>query len=79
MSRDNSGTLSRNTRKEKANQPDSKGSATIDGVEYWISGWWKENDRGKFASLSFTRKDNQPARDAKPTSQSSEDDTDIPF
>ena len=34
---DNSGTLGRNRKKTKANQPDFNGRATVDGTEYWIS------------------------------------------
>ncbi len=47
-----SGSIFKNDRKQKENQPDFKGSALIDGVEYWISGW----DKGKFTSLSFSKK-----------------------
>lgn len=55
--KDNSGTLGKNRRKEKETHPDSSGSATIDGVEYWISGWTKTGPTGeKFSSLSFKRK-----------------------
>ena len=57
--RDNSGSISRNERKEKDTHPDLKGRATIDGREYWISGWLKENERGKWYSLSFQPKDEQ--------------------
>lgn len=53
---DNRGRLSRNERKDKDTHPDMKGSATINGVEYWISGWTKENERGKWLSLSFEAK-----------------------
>lgn len=55
--KDNSGTLGKNRRKEKDTHPDSSGSATIEGVEYWISGWTKTGPTGeKFSSLSFKRK-----------------------
>lgn len=57
--RDNSGSVSKNDRKAKDTHPDIKGKATIDGVEYWIDGWLKENDRGKWYSLSFKMKDGQ--------------------
>lgn len=57
MTNENRGRLSRNERKEKETHPDMKGSATINGVEYWISGWTKENDRGKWLSLSFEQKE----------------------
>lgn len=76
--RDMSGSLSKNDKKEKESHPDIKGRATIGGVDYWISGWQKENERGKWYSLSFTPKDaanDQPApRASKPAA-----DDDIPF
>lgn len=56
MTNDNRGRLSRNERKDKETHPDMKGSATINGVDYWISGWTKENERGKWLSLSFEPK-----------------------
>jgi hypothetical protein len=56
--KDNSGILSRNQRKEQPSHPDHTGSATINGVEYWISAWVKDGTRGKFFSLAFKPKDN---------------------
>lgn len=64
--RDNSGLISPNDRKTTARHPDVKGSATIDGVEYWISGWHKRNDRGEFTSLAFEKKQPRPDREAPP-------------
>ena len=58
--KDNSGLLGLNDRKEKDSHPDHKGSALIGGVEYWISGWNKENQYGPFISLAFQRKDAAP-------------------
>jgi len=76
--RDNSGTISKNDRKEKDGHPDIKGQATVNGRAYWVAGWLKENERGIFYSLSFTPKDEQPS--AKPTAAKPElDDSDIPF
>jgi hypothetical protein len=54
--KDNSGTLFKNDRREKETQPNAKGTALIDGVEYWVSAWTKEGKAGKFQSLSFERK-----------------------
>jgi hypothetical protein len=54
--RDNSGTIFKNDRKEKETHPDRTGTAMIDGVEYYISGWLKSGARGQFLSLSFKRK-----------------------
>ena len=75
--RDNSGIIAKNDGKAEARHPDIKGQATIDGRAYWVAGWLKENDRGKFYSLSFTAKDEQPS--AKPTAAKPELDDDIPF
>ncbi len=55
--REMSGVLSRNKRRESDRQPEFKGSATIDGVAYWVSGWVKEGQDGKFFSLAFSRKE----------------------
>ena len=79
--KDNSGTLGKNKRKEKDTHPDSSGSATIEGVDYWISGWTKTGpDGSKFASLSFKRKEQQAAQAtaATPPAQPQGDD-DLPF
>jgi hypothetical protein len=63
--RELSGTLSRNKKREHDRQPEYRGSCTIDGVAYWLSGWVKEGDDGKFFSLAFTPKE-QPKSEARP-------------
>ena len=73
MATDNYGSISKNTRKEKANHPDIRGSATIDGVEYWVAGWQKTNDKGTYYSLAFTEKEER--REARQI----DDSDDIPF
>lgn len=55
--RDNSGTLFRNDKREKDTHPHAKGSALIDGVEYWVSAWTKEGKDGRYQSLAFKRKE----------------------
>ena len=79
--RDNSGSISANKRKEQPNHPDIKGKATINGVDYWVSGWLKENDSGKLYSLSFQpREAQQPAQGGGGTRGASADlDDSIPF
>jgi len=58
----NSGALFRNDRKESERHPDMRGSVDIEGVQYWISGWSKQSAKaGKYLSLAFTKKDDQPA------------------
>lgn len=63
--RELSGTLSRNKKREHERQPEFKGSATIDGVAYWLSAWVKEGQDGKFFSLSFTAKE-MPKSETRP-------------
>lgn len=57
---DNSGSLSKNAKKEKPNHPDYQGSATIGGVEFWLSAWIKDGTKGKWMSLAFKPKDEKP-------------------
>ncbi len=59
--RDNTGFLSRNKKCEHDRQPEFRGSCVVDGVEYWLSGWVKQGDDGKFFSLAFTRKEKPAA------------------
>jgi len=70
---DNSGALYVNDKKEKDSHPDRNGSALIGGVEYWVSGWIKEGNSGKFMSLAFRRKDDT-ASPNKPAPKRSEED-----
>jgi hypothetical protein len=68
--RDNSGALFTNDRREKETHPHKKGSARINGVDYWISGWMKTSKDGvmKYLSLAFTPKDAARAEPLAPTS-----------
>ena len=81
--RNNSGTLGRNKNKIQQNHPDHRGSCIIDGVEYWVSAWIKQNNstQEKFFSLAFTKKDAPPLKESR-TNQpgdSNDFDDDIPF
>ena len=51
--RDNSGALFTNDKREKETHPHYQGKATIGGVEYYVSAWVKDGQKGKFQSLSF--------------------------
>lgn len=58
--KDMTGTIRVNDRKEKETHPDRKGSALIDGTEYWISGWLKKDKNGEpYLSLAFKAKDTE--------------------
>lgn len=57
------GSLWKNEDRTEDRHPNAKGSALIDGVEYWISSWTKETQDGKkWQSLSFKRKDGAQRR-----------------
>jgi len=81
--RNNSGTLGRNKNKEKESHPDHRGQAIVDGVEYWVSAWIKQNGTTgeKFFSLSFQPKDVQREPNATPQGGAphGDFDDDVPF
>ena len=82
VQKDNSGSLFKNDKKETDNHPNGKGSALIDGVEYWVSAWTKvAKDGVKYQSLSFQKKDDKPQSKPRPKPQSKSDafDDDIPY
>jgi len=55
--KDFTGVLFANDKREKETQPNAKGSALIDGVEYWVSAWTNTSSKGtKYQSLKFERK-----------------------
>jgi hypothetical protein len=55
--KDFTGVLFANADRTKDTQPNAKGSALIDGVEYWVSAWTNTSSKGvKYQSLKFERK-----------------------
>jgi len=77
--KENSGSLFRNEKKESEKHPDYKGSAIINGAEFWLSSWINESENGKkYMSLKF-----QVKEDAAYTPPSapppSSDETGLPF
>lgn len=64
MAYTNTGSLSKNLKKEQEKHPDMRGPATIicphcqEQNEFWISGWFKiGRDSARFISLAFRSKE----------------------
>jgi uncharacterized protein (DUF736 family) len=75
--RDNSGSLFKNKRKTRENDPTLAGSIMVNGQEFWINGWTKTKDDGeKWISLSVRPKEQQAQA---PAASAPNIDTDIPF
>jgi hypothetical protein len=74
--RDNSGSLFKNDRKEKDSHPDYTGKCMIGGIEYYISSWVKEGNKGKWMSMAF-----KPVNEVRNCSVSSKPmgGDDVPF
>lgn len=74
------GALFKNDKKEKPSHPDYRGDITIDGRKFWVSGWIKEGQRGKYLSLALRpAEERQPsAEPTKPVVERPSEDT-IPF
>lgn len=64
--KDMSGSVFANDKGDNDKRPDMKGSAKINGVEYWVSAWKRNGDKGEWLSLSFTKKEAK-RRDNAPT------------
>lgn len=87
--KDMSGVLFTNADKQKDTHADMRGSITINGVQYWLDGWWKESKDGS-ERLSLSAKPKQAAAKSAPASakrgrpqpasgNDDYDDSDIPF
>lgn len=81
--KDNTGSVFQNDKKEKDTHPDRTGQAKIGGVDYWVSGWIKQDRNGKpYLSLAFKPK-GQAAKPPAPAAprKSTKDDFDdfVPF
>ena len=72
--KDMSGSLFKNEQREKDTHPHATGSATIDGVQYWVSAWTKEGKNGKWQSLAFRRKEEKTAQGVKRNAGKLEED-----
>ena len=72
----NSGILSRDAERKTDKHPEFKGTAEVNGVEYWLSAWVNENDRGKYFKINFKEKEPRVESTQAP---SSVDKDDVPF
>jgi hypothetical protein len=77
-----SGVLFKNDKGDNEKRPDYKGSAEIEGVQYWVSAWIRDGAKGKFMSMKYEAKEVQAAKPApKPVASAGygDDDGSIPF
>jgi len=80
QTRDNSGVLFANDKKETDKHPHYKGNITVDGKDYWLSAWVKEGKSGKFMGLAVSPKEEykaKPSERSKATGFDSDDS--MPF
>lgn len=78
--RENSGILFRNSRKRETNHADYQGAINVKGEEFWLNGWIKEGENGKFLSLSVRPKQqNQERLKVVGGTDNIDPDDEIPF
>ena len=76
--RDMSGSVFKNTRRDRDTSPELTGSGMIFGKEVWINAWVKVDKNGnKWISFAFKEKQPKPEVDTRPMSQITDDE--IPF
>lgn len=77
-----SGVLFKNDKDGNEKRPDYKGSAEIEGVQYWVSAWIRDGAKGKFMSMKYEAKEKQQSQQSqtpKPAPVDDFDDSSIPF
>ena len=80
--RDNTGRLFKNEKKEKDTQPDYTGTALVGGVEHFMDAWIKRSENGRtWMSFSFKPKQKQatPATPGRQAPSRRDDFDDLPF
>ncbi len=82
----NSGAIFRNDKEGNPRRPDYTGQINVEGKDYWLSAWIKEDKSGgKFMSLNVKPKDtnssgaSRKAAAPPPNQNDFDDDSDIPF
>jgi hypothetical protein len=79
------GVLFKNDKRESDSHPHAKGSAEINGVEYWVSAWTNTDKNGnKYQKLKFTPKEETNQRGRQQARQvvdsgGGDFDDDLPF
>jgi hypothetical protein len=72
--KENTGTMFRNDKREKDSEPEYKGSANIDGRDYWVSSWINETKAGvKYMKFSFTPMEKKQQSSSRQSSPPSDD------
>lgn len=77
------GVLFKNDKDGNEKRPDYKGSAEIEGVQYWVSAWIRDGAKGKFMSMKYEAKEKQQSQQSQTPKPAPVDDfddgLDIPF
>lgn len=85
-----SGALFKNDKQRNDKDPVYKGTAEVDGVQYWMAAWLNESKDGeKYMSIKFTEKDDSSPQERNKSRNAKQDtrgrkqdedmDDDIPF
>ena len=76
--RDNSGSVFKNSRRDRDNSPDLTGTAKVFGRDMWVNAWEKTDKNGdKWVSFSFKEKVPRQEVDTRPTQDAIDDS--VPF
>ena len=79
--RENSGSMFKNTRKERETHADMTGEINVNGTLYWLNGWRKIDKNGN-PWLSLSVREKAPRNDQAPVQNGNTKDIlddDIPF
>lgn len=73
------GVLFVNDKQGNEKRPDWKGTAEIDGVQFWVSGWSRTSAKGELISMKMERKEHQSKPAPAPQQSAMIDYDDFPF